>query len=272
MLATQPKTFDKRDRAVKAALAALGADAKEGADFGLERILTVSGQKTVTRYQWTKFNTPAYLPKVKDRVHNIHDHVDGVLRPDVHGTVLVVGPTVSEVKWDKPAPWGQLQNCLNQHLQPVDNGIPGFLKVENRKPLAPEKKAALDKRMEEAKVIKPAAESEHDFTLPKNIEPAGLEILAARNKVTDKASKTVSSPKPTVVHEKTAFSKIELLPTDKIQLLVKENPHREGSGRWKRWSLYKDGMTVQAALEAGLNKNNLRYRILDSHIKIGSGK
>jgi len=119
MLATQPKTFDKRDRAIKAALAALGAEAKEGTDFELEKILTVSGQKTVTRYQWNKLDEPAYQPKIKDRVHNIHDQVDGVLRPDIHGTVLVVGPTVSEVKWDKPAPWGQLQNCLNRHLAPI---------------------------------------------------------------------------------------------------------------------------------------------------------
>jgi hypothetical protein len=266
MLATQPKTFDKRDRAIKAALAALGAEAKEGADFEL----TKTEDK---RFIWNKLDQPAYQPKVKDRVHNIHDQVDGVLRPDIHGTVLVVGPTVSEVKWDKPAPWGQFQNCLNRHLQSVDNGIPSFLKVENRKPLSPKKKAALDKRMEEAKAVRPAAEAQRDLTLPKNIEPAGLEILAASGLAkANKATKKVASPKPTVVREKTAFSKIELPLTGKIQLIVKENPHREGSGRWKRWSLYKDGMTIQAALEAGLNKNNLRYSILDGHIKIGSGK
>jgi len=54
----------------------------------------------------------------------------------------------------------------------------------------------------------------------------------------------------------------------KIKLLVKENPHNEGSGRYKRWLKYKDGMTVAEAIKAGLKYVNLRYSVSDGHIKI----
>lgn len=55
---------------------------------------------------------------------------------------------------------------------------------------------------------------------------------------------------------------------DKIKLLVEENPHRQGSGRYKRWSKYKDGMTVAAAIKAGLNLGNIHHSVEDGHIKI----
>lgn len=55
---------------------------------------------------------------------------------------------------------------------------------------------------------------------------------------------------------------------DIIKLLVKDNPHREGSGRYDRWKLYKEGMTIKAALKAGFNLNNIRYSVEDGHIKI----
>jgi hypothetical protein len=53
-----------------------------------------------------------------------------------------------------------------------------------------------------------------------------------------------------------------------IKVLVSENPHRAGSGRYARWHLYRDGMTVKEAIEAGLNSSNLRFSVLDGHIAI----
>jgi hypothetical protein len=54
----------------------------------------------------------------------------------------------------------------------------------------------------------------------------------------------------------------------KIKILVKENPHREGTGRFDRWRKYKEGMTVGQALKAGLKPVNLHYSVEDGHIKI----
>jgi hypothetical protein len=56
--------------------------------------------------------------------------------------------------------------------------------------------------------------------------------------------------------------------TAKIKILVKENPHREGTGRFDRWRKYKEGMTVGQALKAGLKPANLHYSVADGHIKI----
>ena len=60
-----------------------------------------------------------------------------------------------------------------------------------------------------------------------------------------------------------------LYPSDaRITVLVEENPHRVGSGRYRRWSKYRTGMTVAEALKAGLNRANLRWSVLDGHISI----
>lgn len=53
-----------------------------------------------------------------------------------------------------------------------------------------------------------------------------------------------------------------------IKFLVKENPHRPGTGRFKRWTKYKAGMTVAEALKAGLNYGNLHHSVKDKHISI----
>jgi hypothetical protein len=273
MLATQPKTFDKRDRAIKAALATLGADAKEGADFELEKILTTSGQKTVTRYQWNKLDQPAYQPNVKDRVHNIHDQVDGVLRPDIHGTVLVVGPTVSEVKWDKPAPWGQMVNCLNKHLQPVDNGIPGFLKVENRKPLTPEQKAKLEENQRKA-LGKEERNEVRDFSLPKNIEPAGREILRAQQEKRKPVANGKAHDEAPAPKEKGRKRGKHFPPEHVITVVSEKNPKQPGSAAYDLFAMYKPKMTVAEYLKKAGPRGPflLRYDTEHKFITIGEKK
>ena len=54
----------------------------------------------------------------------------------------------------------------------------------------------------------------------------------------------------------------------KIKLLIDKNPHREGSNRFKHWSLYRDGMTVEEAIASGLNYGDLRHGVADKHIAI----
>lgn len=53
-----------------------------------------------------------------------------------------------------------------------------------------------------------------------------------------------------------------------IKLLVEENPHRKGTILYKYFDKYKDGMTVTAALQAGIPRANLRYFAKIGEIKI----
>ena len=56
--------------------------------------------------------------------------------------------------------------------------------------------------------------------------------------------------------------------TAKIRVLVRGNPHRTGTDRFRRWGNYQNGMTVAKALEAGFNYANLRFSVADGHIAI----
>jgi hypothetical protein len=156
------KTHSKRSRALAAALKELGAEVREGADFELVRGLD-------KRWSWVPAN--AIQPKTKDRVFDVS-------APDVLGTVTVAGPNVSEVKWDSPESWGKVSNTVNKHLRfaAADSGIPEDLKVVNRKPLTPEQEV----KLKEIQHSKDRQDEKVDVNLPRNIEPAGFEILAAR--------------------------------------------------------------------------------------------
>jgi hypothetical protein len=56
--------------------------------------------------------------------------------------------------------------------------------------------------------------------------------------------------------------------TDIITVLVDSNPKMEGSAARKRFSLYKTGMTVEAALAAGLWAADIRHDSKKEHIKL----
>lgn len=57
-------------------------------------------------------------------------------------------------------------------------------------------------------------------------------------------------------------------PTSVIRLLVEKNPKRAGSGSYKRYEKYNDGMTVQEALEEGITPADLDYDNKKEFIKI----
>jgi hypothetical protein len=174
MTMMEGKTFDKRARALAAALQEFGAEAEEGVEFALEK----GADK---RWFWTRLE-PIIELKAKDKVFDVN-------RPDVHGVVVVAGSNVSEVRWDTPECWGKTSNALNKHLRfvvdqpdptpslgenvPLEEGIPEFLQVKNRVPLTPEQEARLTEIQQQVH----ETVAKLDPTLPRHIEPAGLEIL-----------------------------------------------------------------------------------------------
>jgi hypothetical protein len=56
--------------------------------------------------------------------------------------------------------------------------------------------------------------------------------------------------------------------TDVITVLVKDNPKMEGSAARKRFALYKNGMTVESALAAGLWAADIRHDSRKEHIRL----
>lgn len=59
-----------------------------------------------------------------------------------------------------------------------------------------------------------------------------------------------------------------VLPTETISMLVAGNPKREGSKAKVRFDLYRDGMTVAEALEAGITTPDLIYDTSHGFVKI----
>lgn len=56
---------------------------------------------------------------------------------------------------------------------------------------------------------------------------------------------------------------------DKIKLLTKENPFREGTKCANWWAKMKDGMTVDAAIAAGVPRHHIRWELTLGNVKIG---
>jgi hypothetical protein len=56
--------------------------------------------------------------------------------------------------------------------------------------------------------------------------------------------------------------------TPKIRVLRPTNPKKPGTKAWHRFNLYKDGMTTNEALRAGLTREDLRYDIEHGFIEI----
>lgn len=54
----------------------------------------------------------------------------------------------------------------------------------------------------------------------------------------------------------------------KIRVLVKENPKRKGTAGAKRFALYRSGMTVAAALKAGVTRADLNWDTEHKFIEI----
>jgi hypothetical protein len=55
----------------------------------------------------------------------------------------------------------------------------------------------------------------------------------------------------------------------KIKVLVDTNPKREGSASYKRFAIYKSGMTVAEAIAKGLTRPDLNWDVDHQFISIG---
>ena len=78
----------------------------------------------------------------------------------------------------------------------------------------------------------------------------------------DKAPKAQRSQ---AVGERTRFT---LDPQKKITIKAVENPRRKGSDTYEKFKLYKNGMTVEQALKAGLRMVDLKADIERGHIAV----
>jgi hypothetical protein len=94
-------------------------------------------------------------------------------------------------------------------------------------------------------------------------------VTAEKEKAPPKAvAKKAAAAKPAAKKAATNGARMRLDPEAKIKIVAKENPNREGSGRYKRWAKYKDGMTVKEAIKAGFSPVNIHYSVSDGHIKL----
>lgn len=87
----------------------------------------------------------------------------------------------------------------------------------------------------------------------------------AAPKATPKKSAAPKAPKPKGPprNRKGAFED-----TQKIKVLAKENPRREGTGRFKRFAKYKNGMTVAEARKLGIKGRHLAFDMEEKLITV----
>lgn len=80
-------------------------------------------------------------------------------------------------------------------------------------------------------------------------------------------SKTNSNGKTTKTPKRNPYADASaIVATKKIKILVDENPKRGEAA--KRFAVYKNGMTVEAALEKRLTRADIRWDIKHGYIKL----
>jgi hypothetical protein len=129
----------------------------------------------------------------------------------------------------------------------------------------------LFEKLTEEKLEAPAREPKADQPAKKaDPKPAAKAEKKAAEKPAKKAAAAPKAPKAKAGNG--AGQMTRLFPMDaKIKLLVKGNPKREGGKSAKRFSAYKDGMTVQEALKAGLKAADLKYDESKKFIAVQGG-
>ena len=130
-----------------------------------------------------------------------------------------------------------------------------------------------------------ATEEESSVSEGKSAKKGAAKKKAAPKKAAEpKADKKVAAPKPAKAAKPAKEPKVakaksngpttrgrksNFEPDQKIKLLVKENPHREGTKLFKMFAKYKDGMTVGELVKAGIPYSNIRYLAQTAqHIKV----
>lgn len=95
---------------------------------------------------------------------------------------------------------------------------------------------------------------------PQAMTPATLKVAAAQaSKSAEKQPKAPQAKKEKKVDE--SLSKT-------IHLLVASNPKKVGSASYERFAAYQEGMTVQAALKAGVKREDIAWDTRHQFISI----
>jgi hypothetical protein len=130
---------------------------------------------------------------------------------------------------------------------------------------APAKKAA--KKKAPSKLVGAANHASRDAAIKadnKKAKPATKPAAKTAAKApAKKAAKTNGAPKAKV------GPKGRFALTDKIKVLHKESPFRKGTKAEGWHAKLKDGMTVEAAVAAGVPRHHIRWEDTLGHIKIG---
>jgi hypothetical protein len=152
--------------------------------------------------------------------------------------------------------------------EPADDAEPAEEAGEGEEPAeteaepdAPEEGAEPEPDPEPGQEAEPEEETTTGRVRPKK-------AAKANKKAASKPEKEKTVRKETTAKKAPVGRSSTMSANSTIKVLVKGNPYREGSGRFKRWEKLKDGMTVAQAQKVGFEPVNLRYCVADGHIKI----
>lgn len=116
--------------------------------------------------------------------------------------------------------------------------------------------------------------SDRIWTLLSALPPT---VITEENNVTDTASvettttkpkKTRGAPKAAKAPKAKAGRVAKFADDSKIEMLVKENPKREGSGSYQRFAHYRNGMLVKTALDKGVTRGDIIWDVEHKFIRI----
>jgi hypothetical protein len=104
---------------------------------------------------------------------------------------------------------------------------------------------------------KPNKAAAKPVTAKEAVKPVAKPAAKASTKTDGKTpAKKTAAPKAAA----TTSSATRLYPPDaKVKLVVKENPKRKGGKSHARFAKYRDGMTIEQALKAGVTAQDLKY-------------
>lgn len=103
---------------------------------------------------------------------------------------------------------------------------------------------------------------------PKKAKAPAKPLAKAKGKPTP-AKKAKAPPKKAAPAGAARGPKGRFGLTDVVKLKKGENPYRAGTKCHAWWGLYRDGMTVEAAIEAGVPRHHIRWDQTQEYVKIG---
>ena len=170
----------------------------------------------------------------------------GEAAPDFAERLALKGNNLKDDEWESLSEAAQrwVNTALTALEDKDDIPLPDGLIVEEDGEASPEQEAA----EEEAQEAAPAKAKKKSSA--KKAAPA-------------KAAKVVKTNGGAKPGPKGTFEA-----ADKIKVLAKENPYREGTKGAGWFGAYKTGMTVQAAMEAGVPRHHLRFDMKHKNISI----